>query len=66
MELVAERLGRAGAVCDPRSQCSSRIIVEKPFRHDLDSARKLNEDLHRVFDEKQMLANTDQHGWVYR
>jgi glucose-6-phosphate 1-dehydrogenase len=28
--------------------------VEKPFGHDLDSARKLNEDLHRVFDEKQV------------
>jgi len=54
MELVAEQLGRAGLVCDARSECFSRIIVEKPFGHDLESARKLNEDLHRVFDERQI------------
>jgi glucose-6-phosphate 1-dehydrogenase len=54
MELVAEQLGRAKLVCDPRSECFSRIIVEKPFGHDLDSAKKLNEDLHRVFDERQV------------
>jgi glucose-6-phosphate 1-dehydrogenase len=54
MELVAEQLGRAGLVCHPKSECFSRIIVEKPFGHDLDSARKLNEDLHRVFDETQV------------
>ncbi|HET7462971.1 MAG TPA: glucose-6-phosphate dehydrogenase [Longimicrobium sp.] len=54
MELVAEQLGRAGLVCDPKDPCFSRIIVEKPFGHDLDSAKKLNEDLHRVFDERQI------------
>lgn len=54
MEMVAEQLGRAGLVCDPRSDCFSRIIVEKPFGHDLESAKKLNEDLHRVFDERQI------------
>ncbi|HEX6750934.1 MAG TPA: glucose-6-phosphate dehydrogenase [Longimicrobium sp.] len=54
MELVAEQLGRAGMVCDPRDRCFTRIIVEKPFGHDLESARKLNDDLHRVFDERQI------------
>ncbi|HEU4560919.1 MAG TPA: glucose-6-phosphate dehydrogenase [Longimicrobium sp.] len=54
MELVAEQLGRAGLVCDPKAKCFSRIIVEKPFGRDLESARKLNDDLHRVFDEKQI------------
>jgi glucose-6-phosphate 1-dehydrogenase len=31
-----------------------RIIVEKPFGHDLDSARQLNACLHAVFDEGQI------------
>jgi len=30
----------------------SRVITEKPFGTDLDSARKLNERLHSVFDER--------------
>jgi glucose-6-phosphate 1-dehydrogenase len=30
----------------------SRIILEKPFGHDLKSARALNEVVHRVFDER--------------
>jgi glucose-6-phosphate 1-dehydrogenase len=54
MELVAEQLGRAGLVCDPNAKCFSRIIVEKPFGRDLESAQKLNADLHRVFDERQI------------
>jgi glucose-6-phosphate 1-dehydrogenase len=32
----------------------SRIIMEKPFGTDLSSARKLNDDLHEVFDEEQI------------
>jgi glucose-6-phosphate 1-dehydrogenase len=32
----------------------SRIILEKPFGHDLASARKLNETLHEVFAEEQI------------
>jgi len=32
----------------------SRIVVEKPFGHDLDSARALNADLRRSFDERQI------------
>jgi glucose-6-phosphate 1-dehydrogenase len=31
-----------------------RVIIEKPFGHDLASARKLNEDIHPVFDESQV------------
>ena len=31
-----------------------RIIVEKPFGHDLDSARELNRSLHKVFKEHQI------------
>ncbi len=32
----------------------SRVIVEKPFGHDLASARDLNAKLHQVFDESQI------------
>ena len=32
----------------------SRLIVEKPFGHDLDSARRLNETIHDTFDESQV------------
>jgi glucose-6-phosphate 1-dehydrogenase len=31
-----------------------RIVVEKPFGHDLPSARSLNEHIHQVFDESQV------------
>ncbi|HKP76072.1 MAG TPA: glucose-6-phosphate dehydrogenase [Longimicrobiaceae bacterium] len=54
METVAEQLGRAGLVCDPDGPCFSRIIAEKPFGHDLESAKQLNADLHKVFDERQI------------
>jgi glucose-6-phosphate 1-dehydrogenase len=31
-----------------------RVIIEKPFGHDLMSARKLNDDIHQVFDESNI------------
>ncbi len=31
-----------------------RIVVEKPFGHDLESARQLNSSLHQVFEEHQI------------
>ncbi len=31
-----------------------RVIIEKPFGHDLQSARKLNEEIHKVFDESEV------------
>ncbi len=31
-----------------------RLVIEKPFGHDLKSARKLNSDLKRYFDEEQI------------
>jgi glucose-6-phosphate 1-dehydrogenase len=54
VEQTAEGLGRAGLVCAADSECWTRMIVEKPFGHDLASARRLNEDLTRVFDERQI------------
>ena len=31
-----------------------RVIIEKPFGHDLDSARQLNRDIHQFLDEDQI------------
>ena len=36
----------------------ARVVVEKPFGHDLESARKLNECLRRVFDERRSTGST--------
>jgi glucose-6-phosphate 1-dehydrogenase len=47
---VIERLGAAG----PSSSGWSRVVVEKPFGRDLASARELNAQLARVFDEEQV------------
>ncbi len=46
---LAERLHRHGIV---DSDC--RVVVEKPFGHDLDSARDLNRTLAQFFDERQI------------
>jgi glucose-6-phosphate 1-dehydrogenase len=46
---VVAALGRAGLT----SGC--RVLVEKPFGHDLESARALNQELHQVLDEGQIL-----------
>jgi len=44
-ETVVQALGAAGCANQ------AKVIIEKPFGHDLASARELNEVLHRVFDE---------------
>jgi glucose-6-phosphate 1-dehydrogenase len=46
--LIVSRLGECGP------QDSARIVFEKPFGHDLASARELNAVVHRVFDESQV------------
>jgi glucose-6-phosphate 1-dehydrogenase len=46
--LIVDRLEEAGMHGD------SKIVIEKPFGHDLESARKLNDELHRAFDESQI------------
>jgi glucose-6-phosphate 1-dehydrogenase len=33
---------------------SARVVVEKPFGHDLDSAEALNEEIHQYIDESQL------------
>jgi glucose-6-phosphate 1-dehydrogenase len=37
-----------------KNKLQSRIVIEKPFGHDLDSAKNLNNLLHTIFDESQI------------
>jgi glucose-6-phosphate 1-dehydrogenase len=45
---IVARIGEAGLAE------GARIVFEKPFGYDLESARALNEAIHRVFDESQV------------
>ena len=47
-EETVRELGKAGLAS------GTRLIIEKPFGHDLASARKLAGSVHAVFDEKQV------------
>jgi glucose-6-phosphate 1-dehydrogenase len=52
---VAEQLSRVGLARGSQPfQGWRRIVVEKPFGHDLDSARVLNGELQAAFDEAQI------------
>src|ERR1700682_3829726 len=50
---IVQQLGTAGLAKqeDPRWR---RVVIEKPFGHDLDSAKALNRDITRVLQEKQI------------
>ncbi len=51
--VIATHLGESGlAVEDPGTY--RRLVVEKPFGHDLHSARELDAELHRHFHERQI------------
>ena len=50
---VVENLGKAGFLTED-SQHWRRVIIEKPFGRDLDSARALNQQIQKVIDEKQI------------
>lgn len=43
-----------GGLADAGVTENARVVVEKPFGHDLDSARELNESLHELIDESQL------------
>ncbi len=51
---IIEHVGTMMCPTDTNNGAWSRIIVEKPFGSDLDSARQLNEHLHRWFREDQI------------
>jgi len=50
--LVVGELGAAGMASHP--ECWRRIVIEKPFGRDLESAGELNKAVHAVFDESQV------------
>ncbi len=50
---IVERLGEAG-MNEGEEGGWSRLVVEKPFGRDLGSARELNEEIRRYFDETQI------------
>lgn len=41
-------------LAESRMQQDAKIVIEKPFGHDLESARELNRTLHEVFHESQI------------
>jgi glucose-6-phosphate 1-dehydrogenase len=49
---IVKRLGEAGLIEEKGNW--RRVIIEKPFGHDLDSARKLNQEILGVLDETQV------------
>ncbi|UFP96132.1 glucose-6-phosphate dehydrogenase [Gloeobacter morelensis] len=48
---IIENLGGAGLAGDVRN---TRLVIEKPFGHDLESAQNLNKVVQQVFHEKQV------------
>ena len=50
---IVQQLGQIGLTNEENNHWT-RVIVEKPFGHDLDSARQLNHDLKTVLTEKQI------------
>ncbi len=50
---IVERLAKLGLTTEENGQWR-RVIVEKPFGHDLDSARALNQQLLKVVSERQI------------
>ncbi len=52
-EIVAQ-LGRVGLDHEKHDGGWRRVVIEKPFGHDLESAKKLNREVGRVFRESQV------------
>ncbi|MBI3650613.1 MAG: glucose-6-phosphate dehydrogenase [Acidobacteria bacterium] len=51
---IVKRLGAAGLATEDENTGWRRVIIEKPFGHDLESARALNVELKQVLHEKQI------------
>ncbi len=53
-QTIVDNLGAAGLVGEQSDESWTRVVVEKPFGRDLQSAIDLNERLHTVFQENQI------------
>src|SRR5262249_46964195 len=52
---IIDQLGQAGLIYPWQQESPwSRVVIEKPFGHDLQSARTLNRDVSHVLDESQV------------
>ncbi len=51
---IIDQLGAAGLIYSHQESPWSRVVIEKPFGHDLASARVLNRDVSKVLDESQV------------
>ncbi|HEY1987902.1 MAG TPA: glucose-6-phosphate dehydrogenase [Acidimicrobiales bacterium] len=52
--LVAGALAAHGCACPGTDGSFARLVVEKPFGRDLESAESLNEQIHKAFDESEV------------
>jgi glucose-6-phosphate 1-dehydrogenase len=50
---IVQQLGTAG-LSNQKDPCWRRVVIEKPFGHDLDSAKALNRDIKAVLAENQI------------
>jgi glucose-6-phosphate 1-dehydrogenase len=51
--IIVRQLGAAGLINKEPGGAFTRVIIEKPFGRDLESARALNQEVHRVLREDQ-------------
>ncbi len=51
---IVEQLGRCGLVKEKEGEGFRRVVIEKPFGHDLESAEKLNHTITSVLSESQI------------
>ena len=52
--VIVDQLGKAGLIYHDDSGPWSRVVIEKPFGHDLASARELNRDVSKILREDQI------------
>ena len=50
---IVRQLGKAG-LTNEQNSCWRRVVIEKPFGHDLDSAKLLNSQIRAVLNENQI------------
>ncbi len=53
-EIITNQLGASGLAASEGNEGWNRIVLEKPFGQDLQSAEKLNQTISRVFKENQI------------
>ncbi|MBT3239268.1 MAG: glucose-6-phosphate dehydrogenase [Chloroflexi bacterium] len=51
-ELVIENIGKSGLSKSKNGW--TRVVIEKPYGHDLESSQKLDNNVHKVFSEEQV------------